>query len=243
MPHGITLILFSVLCFIAAFIASTTESSNPDGWNLLPFDGEIYGPLEIEEENTAFSLLVTKRLNTNSWEYVTVEMLNSQQEYLFSFGKEFWNESGYDYEDYRNWEEQLNQVEFTMTINEKGKYYFKTFIESNTSNSPETQIYYQIRLGSHLPFVWTGIVTLAVAIFILWREKPVPVNLPLLIILLTIIYVALWMLSLRGWGFMEYDSHYSGPIMYDYGDVTIYREHRSIVGGGSHMGGGIHGGK
>ena len=98
----------------------------------LPSTGGIVGPLEITEAGTVLEIRVDQALNLSggrrsfgtrsTWSFVSGEVLDAEQEYLFGFGDELWKESGYDG---TYWTEAKDDYELKVTMPEAGTYYLE----------------------------------------------------------------------------------------------------------------------
>lgn len=95
----------------------------------LPPEGGVVGPIQITEPNTVLEVKVRQSLNLpggssygtrSTWSFVSGEVLDAEQEYLFGFGDELWKESGYDG---TYWTESKDDYEVKVTIPESGTFY------------------------------------------------------------------------------------------------------------------------
>lgn len=154
--QSIMLISFAMLCLIFALIFST--GSGKAYQTTLPSSGGLIGPIEIKGKNNVFQIDIKQVVNDGYWSYVDVEVLNENQEYLYSFGKELWSESGYD--DEGHWSESVNTYDMKMTVKEPGTYFFKLSTESNQNYSANISVKIQKKLGSSLAFFTAGMIAI-----------------------------------------------------------------------------------
>jgi len=141
--------------------------------SLLPYKDDssaLVGPLQIQKNKTVLDIkLIANLQGGNSWVFLESEVLDHNKEYLFSFGKELWRETGRDYEG--RWQESDNKYEMKVTFPKSGSYYLKFNAEgSGNTNSFKVKITKQ--RGSHLPYFWFGILCLGiVGILNLYRNR------------------------------------------------------------------------
>ena len=91
--------------------------------------------------------------------------------YLFSFGDEFWHESGYDE---GHWEETYKKMEMQAHFKEAGTYYLSVSAESNGSltDGGGYIITLERHRGSGLAFKWLWMISLGLsALVLLYRYR------------------------------------------------------------------------
>lgn len=119
-------------------------------------------PIYVAKNKETYDIKVfASSLPDQSWIFVEGEVLDSDKEYLFSFGGEMSRESGRDYEG--SWSEINNQYNIKVTFPRSGKYYLKFKGEGNAHSDPNIIISVSKKNGSSLPHLWLGIITLIIA--------------------------------------------------------------------------------
>jgi hypothetical protein len=118
------------------------------------------GPIQINKPNTVYYFDITSDIPVNSWGFLEGEILDKNKDYVFSFGKELWHETGYDE---GRWEEADEIMDYKITFPDKGTYYLQVKAES-----PQPLNYAKITIsklnGSSLPHLWLGIFGIIAAI-------------------------------------------------------------------------------
>ncbi|MDX8384038.1 MAG: hypothetical protein R8M45_08150 [Ghiorsea sp.] len=155
------LIVFSLLSFVTAWVYSfNTESIEiPDIYQGWEKNAALTGPIHSKKSHETYQIRV-KAMNMplQSWSYVEGQVLDKNKEYLFSFGKGLWNESGRDSEGYY-WHEADDAYEISITLPQAGDYYLQFSAESN--QQPEIiAVTVSKRMGSSLPHFWFGVLLL-----------------------------------------------------------------------------------
>lgn len=121
----------------------------------------IVGPIKVAKKNTAHEIAVSANLSVNSWTFLEGEVLDQQREYLFSFGKELWYETGYDSDG--SWSEAENNYELDVTFPDVGTYFLK--FKYDSIRSPNSVFVKVARSnGSALPHFWFGIITILIGV-------------------------------------------------------------------------------
>lgn len=112
-----TLLIFSIFCLFTSFSFNTSQIN-------LNFKDGVFGPLTVNQENSVYKTFVRQYLPYyGATDYINVEVLDKNKEYLFSFGKELYTEEGYD--DEGKWTEIVDNFESKFVLKNKGEYYFK----------------------------------------------------------------------------------------------------------------------
>lgn len=128
--------------------------------------GKIMGPITIDSPYTVALIKIKTNIPVQSWAFVEGEVLNEDKEYLFSFGKELWHETGRDSDG--AWKEENDTYKMKVTFPQKGKYYINFKTESSRSSYTIDVTIYKKR-GSSLPHLWFGIFALIMGIY--FNEK------------------------------------------------------------------------
>lgn len=149
---AIIFFIFSVISFIA--ISQLDTNTSVPIKTALSKNGGIVGPVDIQKDNTVCIIKSYQDVGLNQSSFVTGNVLDENKEYLFGFGKDLWNEEGYD-DGY--WHETENNYETRVTFPIKGKYYFEFETEATDSNQI-SDMYVEIvqKQASSLIFQWFG---------------------------------------------------------------------------------------
>lgn len=154
------LFLFSIISFIT--MGQMDSDICPALKTALSKTGGLVGPVEIQKDNTVCIIKSYQDVGINQSSFVTGNVLSENKEYLFGFGKDVWNEEGYDDEGY--WHETENNYETKVTFPIKGKYYFE-FESEATDPNQISDMYVEIvqKQASSLIFQWFGWLSLIAA--------------------------------------------------------------------------------
>lgn len=173
------LIIFAALCFFTSLVFScgsrvareTVTFSSETVLNSSEGEGQTVGPIRVNSSNTVYEVSVSaKSLSSNSWASITGQVLDSQKQYLFAFGKELWRESGYSGGE--SWSESDTSFDMKVTIKKPGEYYLRFTSEAGRTNSysssavspPSALVIVSKKAGSSLPHMWAGILALVLAV-------------------------------------------------------------------------------
>ena len=166
-PLDINLLLKWVVKFLFIYAAITLFSSLYMGSSKGKQTFETYaddttniGPIKVLQPNSVFLLEFQKEMfptdgYSNIWEYLSIDVYNGQQEYLYSFGDVFWYESGYDE---GAWTERKQTFDLKVTFADKGYYYLQLFGEKSAAvPSGKLVVHAKSKRGSSLGLVVLGI--------------------------------------------------------------------------------------
>ncbi len=163
------LICSALVCFFTAWVFTFETSTIYEGRIAtanygLNEGGEegrevaLIGSINIAKARQVVGIEIDTNLPNNSWAFVEGEVLDANKAYLFSFGDEFWHESGYDSgEDGGPWEESYDEYEMKITFPEAGNYYLSVKAQGN-ANISEMNVYISQKLGSGIPHFVLGLV-------------------------------------------------------------------------------------
>ena len=113
------------------------------------------GPIVVEQPGEVFEINVRANLPDNHWSFIEVELLDGNEEYLYSFGQELWRESGRDSDG--NWSESRRDFETKLTFPVTGFYYLNFIVESKSSKDPKSiNVNVIKRKGSDIPHFWAA---------------------------------------------------------------------------------------
>lgn len=124
---------------------------------------ETIGPITINGYKEVYEITIATSLPENNWAFIEGKVLDAEKEYLFSFGKELWHETGYDYDG--TWRESENNYSMKITFPQPGQYYLSLKTEGSY-NLDEVQVTISKKLGSSIPHMVFGIFTLLVGIIL-----------------------------------------------------------------------------
>jgi len=122
---------------------------------------QLIGPIETKNKGETFEIIIVASLPNQSWSVIEGEVLNEEKEYLFSFAKELWYETGSDSDGY--WSENKNNYKMKITFPKTGKYYLNFKTESNNMPQQATATISKKR-GSSLPHLWFGIICILIGL-------------------------------------------------------------------------------
>ena len=163
------MMVFAGLSFVTAlgFNMSTGDSIS----EVLPPKGGIVGPVLVESDRTVYEISVSQPVPDGASNHVEGAVLDANKKHLFSFGEEFWQESGYDSEG--AWTERKTAYDIKVTL-QKGTYYLG-FESENPRIPSRIGIVVSKKGGSAIPFVTAGIIALIVALILNAKAAaPVP---------------------------------------------------------------------
>ncbi len=158
---SLVLVIYSVTCLITAFIMDAPIKTEKFD---VPKTGMTLGPYVVPDNNAVYYFEFEQMMKVNNWSYLTIEILDQNKEFLYAFGDEFWNESGYDG---GKWHESDTKYETKFTIHKKGTYYFDLITEaSNMDDMQKIKMKLSQVRGSSLGFYWLSIISLGLAILL-----------------------------------------------------------------------------
>jgi hypothetical protein len=159
----ISLIVFSIVCLITAFIFNTSVQTVY--YTKLSPEGGTLGPLKVDKANSVYYIHVLQSVPTNNWSVVSGSVLDENKAYLFGFGKELWRASGYDSDG--AWAEARNDYETKITM-QKGTYYLQFENETSVPKPRRAGIVVKVeqKRGSSLFFLIAGILGIIAGVII-----------------------------------------------------------------------------
>lgn len=156
---GALLLGFAILSFITSFVMN---SSSGDVIEQNLNSETLIGPVNNKKANTVYFIKVHQNLGNGASNYIGIDVLNSNKEYLFAFGKELWWEEGYDSDG--RWTEGTKNVEMKITIKDVGDHYFRISPDSKVGSMRVT---IEQKTASSLPHTILGIIFIVLAIGLL----------------------------------------------------------------------------
>ncbi len=157
---ALALIGFAVLSFVTALFFNVTTGALLS--ENLPPAGGIVGPIRIDSDRTVLQIKVAQNVPRNGpGNQVTGVVLDETKNALFSFGEEFWSESGYD--DGGSWAEQKTSYDIKITL-QKGSYFLELDSENPNASPSQIQVTVKKKGGSAIPFFTAGIIALIIGV-------------------------------------------------------------------------------
>lgn len=126
-------------------------------------DVATIGPITVQKYKEVYEITIASSLPENSWAFVEGEVLDAEKDYLFSFGKELWHETGYDSDG--AWRESDNNYSMKLTFPQPGQYYLNLKTEGSY-NPDAVQVTISKKRGSSIPHMVFGIFTLLIGIIL-----------------------------------------------------------------------------
>ncbi len=154
-------IVFAALCFATAlYLNGSTGKKIKQN---VPSTGELIGPIKTNKDGQVYAINFSQNVAYGTWSSVSIDVLDDNKKFLYSFGKEFWAERGYDG---GHWTESKTKSDTKITFKKKGTYYLKLSSKSSKTNPSTANISISIdqKRGSHLPHLVMGIFSLIVGI-------------------------------------------------------------------------------
>ncbi|SMC71010.1 hypothetical protein SAMN05880593_10554 [Rhizobium sp. RU36D] len=139
--------------------ASLTDPIEP-GETVAARDFALIGPFKIHDSGQVVKVQISTNILVNRWSFVEAELLDNQKEYLFSFGKELWHETG---NDDGVWEEADEAYEMKFTVAEPGDYYLKIKTQGDYTPGVIT-VSVASTVGSSVPHFAFGVITLVIGL-------------------------------------------------------------------------------
>ena len=153
-------ILFAMLCFITALMLHAVNKDSLS--ETLPAQGGLVGPLEVSQDLSVYQVDISQSVPDGQWSYVSADLLDQQKTFLFSFGKEFWSESGYDSDG--RWQESDVKSSGKITIQKAGTYYLRIKTEASPLVTSQIKVGITGKTGSSLPHTIAGVIALIIGV-------------------------------------------------------------------------------
>jgi hypothetical protein len=157
-------IIFGLLSLLTAWIYSMeTEKIANASFRPSKISGisaEV-GPINVRKHNESYSINIKASLYSQSWSSIQGQVLDSNKQYLFSFGKELSYYTGRDSEG--SWSELDNDYSMNVTFPKPGAYYLQFDTESNVIPK-NVKVKVTKKRGSSIPHMWFGIIVLIIGI-------------------------------------------------------------------------------
>lgn len=177
--YGGILLIFALICFATAWFFNLNTGKKLS-FRVFPDKTINPIPLSITKDNTIYLAVVkqsAKAIPANSgWSFVEITVMDKEERALYSFGDEFWQAYGRDYDGYY-WSEQKGRYQMKLTFSEKGDYLLDVSVDSNVVDlSVPIDIFLLPKRASSLPFSVLGIFMLIVGglvyYFGIWKDSP-----------------------------------------------------------------------
>lgn len=169
---SIVFFAFAAICFITMF--AFNWNSGPELKQVLPSNGGIVGPININRNNLVCNIKVIQDMYGDNWSSIDGSVLDNNKNYLFGFGKDIWQESGMDSQGY-SWAEKDDKYDMKVNFIKKGIYYLQFEAQQeSTQNAGYMSIIVSPQKGSSLPQVIFGIICLLFGLYfggMYWHKK------------------------------------------------------------------------
>jgi hypothetical protein len=152
-------IVFGLLSLLTSWFYSTSTKRVA---NVLLQDSISYSHIEairVVEDDEVYALSFDFNLSTQSWSQVSVEVLDNDKNYLFSFTEEASYYLGID------WVERKDADTMNITFPKAGTYYLKFAVEGNKPPY-SVKVLVSKKRGSTLPHLWFGIIIIIIGIIL-----------------------------------------------------------------------------
>ena len=176
---SVIFIAFGLICFLTTLIMNGRVSKSLK--QTISADVAEIGPIDVKKDRSVLELNAEQRhLTSGQWNYIRGEVLDQDKNYLFSFGKELWAESGYDSEG--PWQESDKSMRSKFTIQKAGTYYIRLTSENSqtakTAYEKDTNITVSVvqKRGSSLPHFIAGLLSLFIGIGLYLTQSVDPNN-------------------------------------------------------------------
>jgi len=159
------MMVFAGLSFVTA-LGFNLSTGDPIS-KALPPKGGIIGPILVESDRTVYQISVSQAVPDQASNHVEGTVLDADKKHLFSFGEEFWQESGYD--DEGSWTERKTDYDIKITL-QKGTYYLG-FEAENSRIVSRINVVVNKKGGSAIPFVTAGVIALVIGLILNAKSK------------------------------------------------------------------------
>ncbi len=156
------LIGFAVISFVTALFFNVTTGTLIS--ETLPPAGGVVGPISVDKDRTVYQIKIEQNVSRDgAWNQITGEVLDENKNPLFSFGEEFWRESGYD--DGGRWTEQKTDYDIKITLQE-GTYFLGMASENQDASLSQVRVTVKKKGGSAVPFFTAGVIALIIGVIV-----------------------------------------------------------------------------
>ena len=158
--YGLVLLGFSILCFGTALWFSINDGK-PIAFET-PVRGSPVGhPFNVHKDNSVYLATIVQnpyQLQVNSgWSEIEIEIMDKNENGLFSFGGDVWQVAGYAYRD-GPWHERKSKFKMKFTIPQKGDHLIGVTAENNAGNyTAPINVTIQPKVASSVAFMTLGI--------------------------------------------------------------------------------------
>lgn len=176
-PIGWVVTLFGGFSLFSALFFTSQLGAPIKG--KLPKDGGLTEAFVTPKKNTVVKIEVSQPiLHDNIWTFVTGEILDAEQEVLFSFSEELWRETGYSEGQF--WRETKSKFDLKVTLPNPGTYY--VHLETERTPKPHAggqvysrfgDLYWKVTAlnGSTVPLFAGGLIGLIFGVILLQIAK------------------------------------------------------------------------
>lgn len=168
---GSVFIIVGIISLITAWYFSfeTSEVINKNIKPLISYDesedidlSSVVGPITTSTSKEVYAIHISiPSLPENVWTFIEGQVLDDDHEYLFSFGDEFWHETGHD--DEGAWRESYDNYHMKVTFPEPGEYYLS--VKAQGDYQPATvQVKVAKCHGSSVPHLVFGLIIIIIGL-------------------------------------------------------------------------------
>ncbi len=158
-------IIFGFISLLTSWIYSI-ETKKVVNKIFKPYENQVsaeIGPINVKRYNEVYNISIGANITSQSWSHIEGQVLNRNKQYLFSFGKEISYYSVHNSDKIST--ELENDYSINVTFPQPGAYYLIFSTEGNNIPS-DVSIKVSKMLGSSLPHLWFGILTLIIGIIL-----------------------------------------------------------------------------
>lgn len=121
------------------------------------------GPILVEKPGETFEIFVRSGVPANRWAFIETEIVDQNEEYLYSFGQELWHETGRDSDG--AWRERRSNFDTNITFPQPGLYYINFWTnKSYKTRNDKMRVVISKRNGSSVLHNWLGIILIVIGL-------------------------------------------------------------------------------
>ncbi len=164
---ALVFLAFAILFFVTSWVMGWSAEEKTKTIRA----SQLYGPIVVTKPRTVYEITLRTQLPRQSWQFIEAELLDAKKEYLFSFSKELYRESGRDSEG--SWSETVNSLDMKLTVPAPGQYYLRFKVDGGelrgktaTDLATRTKLTVTVarKLGSSIPHLWVGLIVLIIGL-------------------------------------------------------------------------------
>jgi hypothetical protein len=120
------------------------------------------GPITVQRHKEVYKISIASDIPENNWAFVEGEVLDAEKDYLFSFDKELWHETGSDSDGF--WRELQDYYSIKVTFPQPGQYYLNIKTDGSFFTHDTVQVIISKKRGSSIPHMAFGFFALLIGI-------------------------------------------------------------------------------